>query len=61
MPALKAEDFRAMSHNPGTSDPGWVTRAEDAMRMLGQLTAQDEVVLYLSGPQAIVHGVLAVS
>ncbi|MBI6851233.1 hypothetical protein YA0002_00540 [Pseudomonas cichorii] len=59
MPALKAEDFRAMSHNPGASDPGWVNRAEDAMRMLGQLTVQDEVVLYLSGPQAIVHAVLA--
>lgn len=59
MPALKADDFRAMSHNPDASDPGWVTRAEDAMRMLEQLTAQDEAVLYLSGPQAIVHGVLA--
>jgi len=59
MPALKAEDFGTISHNPGASDPGWVTRAEDAMRILGQLTAQDEVVLYLSGSQAIVHGVLA--
>lgn len=59
MSALKAADFRAMSINPGPSDPGWVTRAEDALRMLEQLTAQDEAVLYLSGPHAVAHGLLA--
>lgn len=46
MSALKVADFRAMSINPGSSDPGWVARAEDALRMLEQLPAQDEVVLY---------------
>lgn len=59
MPALKAEDFRAMSFNPGPSDPSWVTRAEDALAMLEQLTAQDETVLYLRGAEVIAHGVLA--
>ncbi|WP_439869596.1 hypothetical protein ACTACT_19555 [Pseudomonas syringae] len=58
MPALKADDFRSMTLNPGVSDPGWVTRAEDAMRMLEQMTAQDEAILYLSGSQAIAHSVL---